>query len=280
MRRLLFAAIAALAGLIVSLPAQAQTQQTFFGEISHDFQYGTNNFEADLEDILTSPIHLPELFQEQGLMRQPAFYYTLIGVGAVFGGAFALDPTMRSHLRSMASSTAGDLETGGEIVTYGAAGLLYFDGLFQGVDKVREDVLTGAEGAALGEGITYAFKYGFGRLRPYQGHGSRAFFNNGRSFISGETTPVFAFAAATSEFFDNAWYVLIPSYAAASAVGIGRMGHDAHFFSDVTLSAMVGISSTELLLWLHKQHAENPSRFRIFPVTTNSGGGGGVSYSW
>jgi membrane-associated phospholipid phosphatase len=85
---------------------------------------------------------------------------------------------------------------------------------------------------------------------------------------------VFALAAATSEAYDNAWYVAIPAYAGAASVGLGRMGKDAHWFSDIVGSALVGIGSTELLLFLHRRNEANRSLYRIFPVTPPRGWGG------
>ena len=66
---------------------------------------------------------------------------------------------------------------------------------------------------------------------------------------------------------NNRWYIAVPAYAGALSVGFGRMGHDAHWLSDIAGSAIIGVATTELLLWMHKRHDLNPSRFRIFPVS-------------
>jgi hypothetical protein len=68
------------------------------------------------------------------------------------------------------------------------------------------------------------------------------------------------------------------------------MGHDAHWFSDVVGAGFVGIATTELFIWLHKRHDEEPSRWRIFsmsesgsPTTRDQAAlavGAEVAYDW
>ena len=68
------------------------------------------------------------------------------------------------------------------------------------------------------------------------------------------------------------------------------MGHDAHWFSDVVGAALLGVGTTELFLYLHRQHEEHPWCFRIFPVSPPAPAGHAaqspspsglmVSFSW
>ena len=58
------------------------------------------------------------------------------------------------------------------------------------------------------------------------------------------------------------------------------MGQNAHWFSDVVGSAIVGVGTTELLLHLHQEHAENPIRFRIFPVVHGKTFGVSLALEW
>jgi membrane-associated phospholipid phosphatase len=132
---------------------------------------------------------------------------------------------------------------------------------------MRQDDLTGGEGAALATLANVGIKAAFGRLRPYQdGHSHTAFFRGGASFVSGDVTPMFGLAAGISESFDNEWYVAAPAYSLALLDGFGRMGHDAHWFSDVVGAGLLGWGTTELFLYLHHEHAQQPSRWRIFPM--------------
>jgi membrane-associated phospholipid phosphatase len=134
-----------------------------------------------------------------------------------------------------------------------AAASLYLYGYWTDNSEGRDDLITGAEAAGLASLANVGFKHAFGRLRPEQdAHDHDAFFRGGRSMFSGEVTPVFSFAAGVSEYFNNEWYVATPVYSLAFLDGFGRMGHDAHWFSDVVGSALLGAGTTELLLYLHR----------------------------
>ena len=129
------------------------------------------------------------------------------------------------------------------------------------------------------------------RLRPRQDdHSHTAFFRGGASFVSGDVTPMFGLAAGISESFHNEWYVAAPVYSLALLDGFGRMGHDSHWFSDVVGAGLLGWGTTELFLYLHREHEQQPSRWRIFPITPSDSatigrrgvpaGGVGVTYNW
>jgi len=133
-------------------------------------------------------------------------------------------------------------------------------------------VFSSAIAGLLAEGT----KAAFGRLRPDQNQGAFQFWKGGNSFVSNTATPAFALAAGLSEWGDNRWYVALPAYGAATAVGFGRMGKDAHWLSDIVGSALLGVGTTELFLYLHDQHDKDTSRYRVFPIATPSGLGIGV----
>jgi len=92
---------------------------------------------------------------------------------------------------------------------------------------------------------------------------------------------VFAAAAGVSEYFDNAYYASVPLYAAATAIGFGRIGHDAHWLSDIAASAAFGIGTTEILLYMHRRHEEEPDgRWRILATPSPEGAGLDVAFVW
>lgn len=233
------------------------------GSLTSDFKYLANNFQLDGEDIVTAPLHLDAV---RPMLTNPRFYLILGGAGAAFGGSFALDQTMRANLRDMSSSTATMLQN----ISYGsvsaATALLYGYGLYEGDARARHYALTAGEGAGIATLVDIGIKAAFGRLRPYQDHHDHdAFFHGGKSFVSGDVTPMFALACGVSEYYDNRWYVAVPVYSLALLDGFGRMGHDAHWFSDVIGAALLGVGTTELFIYLHHQHELQPWRFRIFP---------------
>lgn len=275
-------AAAVLVACSFGAPAAAQSSGSHGvgTELYSDFRYAVNNLEADVEDVVTSPLHIGALFSEDGLMRQPKTYYTLLGAAAALGGAFALDETVRAHLHDMPKGVANGLQdSGGPFVAAGGA-LLYAYGLYSDDDAARQQVFTAGESALVAGLATEGTKLVFGRLRPRQGRGAFVFFDHGSSFVAGHPTPAFAGAAALSEYFDNRWYVAIPLYAAAMATGFGRIGNDAHWLSDVVGAGLVGIGTSELLLYMHRQHAENPSRFRIFPMNSPQASGLELAFEW
>lgn len=279
-----------LAIAVTVVPAVAGGQTAALSELGHnfasDFRDLANNSEADLEDIVTAPLHLDKAGE---LLRKPAFYYTLIGSAALVGGAFALDQTVRARIDHMSPGTANDLQDISNFSVGGYTALLYGYGLFADDERARECAITAGMGAGLASLFTLGLKAGFGRLRPESHKGHTAFFDGGESFVSGDVTPLFALAAGVSEYFDNRWYVAVPAYSLAMVDGFGRMGHDAHWLSDVVGAALVGAGTTELLFYLHKMHAEDPSRFRIFPVANppanahsqiSMATGVGVEFNW
>jgi membrane-associated phospholipid phosphatase len=244
--------------------------------------------QMDAVDIVTAPLHA---FDHGSILRSPDFYIAAAGVGAIWGGSYALDQTVRARLRSMKPSTASALQN----IGYGGVGALsaltYGYGLYADDQKVRDTMLTAGEATGVATLLAeFAFKPIFGRLRPRQDHHSHTqFFDGGQSFPSGEVTPMFSLAAGVSESFDNRWFIALPVYSLATADAFGRMGHDAHWLSDVVGAALLGWGTTELFIHMHRKHAMENDRWRIFAVSApdsrgnqnrQNGMGLGISYSW
>jgi len=159
----------------------------------------------------------------------------------------------------MPSGTANNLQDFGQWPVYGSVLVLYGYGLAEDESRARRFALTDAEGVGVATVLTAILQPAFGRRRPREHQGHAEFFSGGTSFPSGHATPAFAGAAGLSEFFDNAWYASVPVHAAATAVGFGRIGHDAHWLSDIAASAVFGAGTTELLLYMHRHHDEEPA---------------------
>jgi hypothetical protein len=101
--------------LLLCCPAGAQgiKLRTLGNEVVSNFKYLTNNASLDTEDIVTSPLYIAS---SNSPLRSPRFYLFLAGAVAVWGSYYALDQTMRSHLRNMSSSDADLLQN----VSYGS----------------------------------------------------------------------------------------------------------------------------------------------------------------
>src|SRR5215472_7993318 len=234
-------------------------------QVTSDFKYVADNTANGVIDVITAPLHLEKV---PGVLCSPKFYLVLGGAGALWGGSFALDQTMRSHLRNMSSSDADALQN----ISYGsvaaATGLLYGYGLYKDDDRARQYALTAGMGAGIATLLNLGIKAAFGRLRPSQSSSHTAFFSGGQSFVSGDVTPLFGLACGISEYYHNVWYIAARVYSLALLDGFGRMGNDAHWFSDVVGAALLGVGTTELLIWLHKKHELDPNRFKIFSVNS------------
>ena len=267
--------------------AHAQSKPSKLGgQLLSDVKYLGNNLLWDAEDTVTAPLYVAS---PNSALRSPRFYLVIVGAGALWSGSFALDQTMRSHLRHMSSSDATLLQN----ISYGSvsasAAMLYGYGLWADDPTARHYALTAGEAAGLAMLVGTGLKAAFGRLRPDQSSSHTAWFHRGKSFVSTDVAPMFALAAGVSEYYHNEWYVAAPVYSLALLDGFGRMGHDEHWFSDVVGAALLGVGTTELLLWMHHRHEEEPNRWRIFAMAAPPGSavnhaeaslGVGLSCNW
>jgi membrane-associated phospholipid phosphatase len=169
------------------------------------------------------------------------------------GGTMALDSAIRGDARRMDDHLAGILEDAGTALSWGSLAALYGAGWWADDVRWRRAAFTGTESALVSLGLARLAKLTFGRQRPDADRGSTAWFTGGASFVSDAATPAFAIADAVSGAFDHAWWASVPAYAIATAVGVGRMGQDRHWTSDIVASAALGIATTRLFTLLHRQ---------------------------
>src|SRR6516225_5344174 len=156
---------APLAVLVMSGQAAAQRGHLagLGANVVSDFKYLTNNLLLDTQDIITSPLYVAS---PDSALRSPKFYLVLAGAGALWGGSYALDQTIRSRLRSMSSSDADLLQD----ISYGgvsaSTALLYGYGLWYDDPRARHYALTAGEAAGIATLLNIGIKAAFGRLRP------------------------------------------------------------------------------------------------------------------
>lgn len=238
-----------------------------------DGSYLVGSFYRDGVDLIKLPLRITEVTLTDVLV-------TTVVLGTIPATIYGLDDPIRRNVKNIPNSTAGTLTTVGQGTTLGSLGLIYGWGLYSHNDEARHAVLTGAEGIGLSALLTVGIKAAFGRKRPNTDAGPRAFFKGGQSFISGDTTPTFAAAATISEAFDYHWWAAIPAYSLAVMTGVGRMGKDAHWASDILGSALVGAGTTELLFYLHRQR-EKPTSLIILPMLPGQLAPGlSVGFNW
>jgi membrane-associated phospholipid phosphatase len=95
--------------------------------------------------------------------------------------------------------------------------------------------------------ITPVLKCSVKRDRPYITY---SFIDNvntekSYSFPSGHTSAAFSLATSVSIAFPK-WYIIVPSFIYATAVGYSRMDLGVHYPSDVVMGALIGSGSTLL----------------------------------
>lgn len=143
-------------------------------------------------------------------------------------------------------------------VMVAAPGTLFLTGYINN-DKImmRNGVKTGAT-IGINLLLTTGLKYSIQRPRPFDQYPNDIIKRtdaSGFSFPSGHTSTAFATATALT-LSSKKWYVAVPSYAYACAVGYSRMRLGVHFPSDVLGGMVVGIGSTLLVFqidkWLQK----------------------------
>jgi undecaprenyl-diphosphatase len=122
---------------------------------------------------------------------------------------------------------------------------------------MRNGVKTGVS-IGLSAVLSYGLKYAVNRPRPFVQYPNDIIKRTDvgpYSFPSGHTTTAFATATALT-LSTKKWYVAVPSYAYACAVGYSRMRLGVHFPSDVLGGMVLGIGSSLLVFqidkWLQK----------------------------
>lgn len=229
---------------------------------------------ADGEDILYSPTHLDELLHKR------EFYLGALGVGLALGVGFSFDRSAKERAIDVQHDWAGRLKNGGQFVLWTSTGALYAWGLFVDDTRARETVITTLESVGIAALANAALKPAFGRLRPSDTDHPFDFWEGGRSFPSGAVTPMFALATGISEYADYRWWVMVPAYTAASAVGAARMIGNAHWLSDVIGSALLGVGVTKLMFHLHGEHEADPAGYRVFPLVSGDAVGARVEFEF
>jgi len=185
-------------------------------------------------------------------------------LGAIAGVTTGMVYLVDDRLRDATRGNEG-FEKFGEAIRYlgNGPGLIALTGGFAltGVvfdrPKERETAKLLLEASAAGYLFTTAGKYTFGRSRPRTGEDPFNFqpFSGSVSMPSGETTSAFIMAGVVTSQYPQ-WPVQIAAYSLATAVGAGRIALDAHWSSDVFVSAALGIAVSKAVVYFNRRRAE------------------------
>jgi len=252
-------------------------ESTLARELIGDVTYAARSAYLDARSILLSPLSIPKL-------RKITWKQVAVGVlaaGAITGTVF-LDERIRDTMKKIPDGTARSVQTASTAALWAGLGCLYIGGVIKGERAWRHTAITGLESYPASFGIARGIKGIAGRLRPYEERGAYEWREGGDSFVSDATAPAFALAAVVSHAFEDRWWALLPAYGAAMGVGVGRMGQDKHWASDILGSAAVGVCTSKAFLKLHESReadeaasvAPPPPQAGLGPVFGPGGGRG------
>ncbi len=137
-------------------------------------------------------------------------------------------------------------------VVMGATGLLNND-----KNNYNQAIYLGAT-QVVNMALSLSLKYTINRPRPYETYPNRIsspYTVMTSSMPSGHTSMAFATATSLSLIYPQ-WYVAVPSFLWASAVGYSRMNLGVHYPSDVLSGAVLGSGSALFTYWVKKQISE------------------------
>jgi membrane-associated phospholipid phosphatase len=121
-------------------------------------------------------------------------------------------------------------------------------------DVMKKKALVISGSVLLEIGIAQTLKYTIRRERPFVTYPdiTKKISAGDPSFPSGHTATAFATATALSLSYPE-WYVVVPSYLWAGAVGYSRLHLGVHYPSDVLAGAVVGSGSAWLTHYINKK---------------------------
>jgi membrane-associated phospholipid phosphatase len=145
----------------------------------------------------------------------------------------------------------------------GLTGGFLISGLVLDRPKDLDTVKLMLEASLIGHGYGVAMKYTAGRDRPRTGSGARTFdpFSGNVSMPSGEALNVFLLAGVLTSQYPN-WPMRVLAYGMAGAVGAGRIALDAHWGSDIFVSAVIGIAVSKAVVKLNRVRARDRETHR------------------
>jgi membrane-associated phospholipid phosphatase len=171
-----------------------------------------------------------------------------------------------------------DFPTSYGIVTYAnifSLGL-YTLGLFSQDDEIRIIGRMLFESISISGIAVMAARYAAGRIRPYYEQGVWAFegfqtSNEYQSFPSGHTTVAFALSTVLAERLNSIW-ARIGFYGLASLTAYARVLNNQHWFSDVVIGALLGLSSGLHVVYNEPKGIEKESiKVSLYPSSKGVG---------
>lgn len=146
-------------------------------------------------------------------------------------------------------------------VSFGTPIIVFGTGLFTNDSVLKKKGLYIGASIILSTGISTLMKYSINRERPFKTYPFIEKISSGGSpsFPSGHTSDAFTTATSLSLAFPK-WYVIVPSFTWATAVGYSRMHLGVHYPSDVLIGAIIGAGSSYLCFkaqkWINRKRVK------------------------
>ena len=132
-------------------------------------------------------------------------------------------------------------------VAFGTPLVLYGIGLIENESITKKNAIFIGVSVIAATSLTTLLKYTIKRKRPFETYTDIENLTSGGSpsFPSGHTTDAFALATSVSLTYHK-WYIIVPAYLWAGAVGYSRIVLGVHYPSDVLAGAIIGIGMSFL----------------------------------
>jgi len=207
------------------------------------------------------------------------------GVLAATGAAMLLDKQVNNLLQDHqtgAGNRAADVITDVALIAPAVGTVTsYVMGEVLHDEKAKQRAADALEATILSNALfVFPTKYAIGRDRPSDGQGSQSyhpFSGNDGSLLSFHVTQAFTSASVIAEYWDNPWVSAL-AYGMAAATGAARMYQDQHWFSDVVLSAAVGVAVGKAVVMLNKGRRD--SAVSVVPLLAPGTWGAALNYRY
>ena len=143
-------------------------------------------------------------------------------------------------------------------VAFGTPVILYGIGLLKKDTELKHNALYIGASVVTASVVSTILKNSVKRTRPFINYPDIEKVTSGGSysFPSGHTSDAFSLATSVTLAYPK-WYVIVPAFAWAGAVGYSRMDLGVHYPSDVLMGAITGAGSAYLCYkgqqWLRKK---------------------------
>ncbi len=213
---------------------------------SVDLKSLPHNLFQDQKAFWTTPFHMST--------REWQWTVPLAFVGA---GLLASDTAIEKHVPTNPTtvSHAVTASNAGLGALAGVGGGMFLLGHFSGNDQERETGLLSGEAGIDALLETEAFKYIFGRDRPFTGNGRGQFFQGGTSFPSEHASISWAIASVIAHEYPGPLTEIL-AYGVAGGVGAARLVGHQHFATDVLVGSALGWYTGRQVFRAHSHYSD------------------------